>query len=118
MSYTGIDMIENLISAYGTTKVCKKQISNLLLSLDIDITPEQMVVVYVLNYGPLNSTNIANICHQDSGIMDRTLDEMATIGLIERKYNEEKADVLLQLTKTAKDIVSYVEFSQEICLDR
>ncbi|NNF32907.1 MAG: MarR family transcriptional regulator [Saprospiraceae bacterium] len=93
----------------STTRIVKLCFNKAFNQLDVDITPEQWVVLDTLmERGPLSQVDISEIIFKDAPTVSRLIDQLERKGFLNRLPSEtDRRATIIRITKEGKNLVDH-----------
>lgn len=84
----------------------KQYIASMLKRRDIDLTPEQFMLIDILwNQGPMSQQQMSDILHKDKNSVTKLTDALERKGLVRRRQDKkDRRSNLLMLTEKAENL--------------
>ena len=93
-----------------TYKVVRQDLIGRFKQADVDITPEQWVILSKLREGKMNQTDLANGSFKDKHTISRILDLLVKKGFVVRENDErDRRKYLIALTSKGEDVIQRAE---------
>jgi DNA-binding MarR family transcriptional regulator len=93
----------------STTRIVKLCFNKAFTQLDVDITPEQWVVLDTLmDRGPLSQVDISGIIFKDAPTVSRLIDQLERKGFLNRLPSEtDRRATVIKITTEGKNLVDH-----------